>query len=254
MKTASIVILFSLVVWLCPPQGHAETATVAIDHFPPWKIFENGKAGGIDVELTEALFQEVGVVPEFTSCPWARCLDMLEIGQIGFTSGILKRPERQEYLTYIDPPYKTSSSKVFYRLRTSKDIETIDDLNGLAIGIQRGSKFFPAFDDNDNLKKVTVANDKFNFLKLAQGRIQTVLTTESQGDYLIAMLGLQNKVVKSTYRHDTVNQVYFAISKHSPLHRLVPQFNEAARRLRDNGTFDRIIRDYFKSLKKESNQ
>jgi len=249
-----MIALLCLTSLILPATGVAETAVVGIDHFPPWKLCEHGKAKGIDIELTKALFKEVGVTPDFLEYPWARCLNMLETGQVAFISGILKRPDREIFLTFIEPPYKTHSSKVFYRLRTSRDIKGIEDLTGLTVGIQRGAKFFPEFDNNHSLTKTTVTNDRFNFLKLSKGRIDAVLTTESQGDYMVTILGLQNTIVKSTYRHDAVVPVHFAISKKSYLHRLVPQFHKAARRLCDNGTFNTIILNYYKSLKKTKDQ
>lgn len=250
MKILFPTTLLCLIFLLNPAISSAQDVAVGIDHFPPWKIVKSGPIGGIDVALTTALLNEIGMKPEFVPYPWARCLEMLKSGQLHLVSGILRTPEREQYLLYVEPPYKTESAKVFYRLKSTKDIQTIDDLDDLVIGVQRNAKYFDVFDNKEGLKKEVVNDDKFNFLKLAQSRIDTVLTTESQGDYLVATLELGHLVTKSSYRHDETVPVYFAVSRHSPLSSRGPELNAAAQRLRDNGTFAAIIQNYFDTLKK----
>lgn len=236
---------------LCPTLGRAIEVQVVVDHYPPWKVIEGDTISGIDIELTKALLAELGVTPRFVACPWSRCLDLLKNGDAQMVSGVQRRADREHYLTFIDPPYKTRSSKVFYRLENSRDIASLQDLANKDIGILRDAHYFPEFDEDSSLSKKPVHSDRLNFLKLAEGRIQTVIATESQGDYLVAILGLRDIVVKSTYRHDEIVPVHFAVSKGSVLDSMRPQLDEATRRLRDNGTFERIIREYYQSLRKE---
>lgn len=236
---------------MLPSPSAAMKATVVIDDFPPWKIVEGNQVSGIDIELTKALFDEVGLTPEFIVCPWTRCLAMLRSGKGDFISGLLKRPEREKHISYIEPPYKTQSTKAFYRLTWADEINTFDDLKGLAIGTQRGARYYPEFDCAEHLTKRPVENDRLNFLKLNAGRVDTVIATESQGDYMISHLKLRGKVTKAALRHSEINPVYFAVSKRSPLHSMVPQLKAATQRLRDNGTFDMIIKEYFQNLNKE---
>ncbi|QJB56713.1 transporter substrate-binding domain-containing protein [Pseudodesulfovibrio sp. zrk46] len=249
MKLFFSAALLCLTIILIPTLSPAQDVAVGLDHFPPWKVVENGSFNGIDVEMTKALLAEVGMTPTFIECPWARCLNLMQVGKLQFLSGVLKRPEREKYLLFIEPPYKTKSAKVFYRLKTSQDIKSIDDLHGKIIGVQRNAKYFNEFDNRENLMKEEVNDDKFNFLKLANGRVDTVLSTESQGDYLVSTLGLGHLMTKATYRHDETVPVYFAVSKRSALAGKIDELNAAAKRLKDNGTFDAIIRNYFDLLK-----
>jgi len=227
-------------------------AVVTADHFPPWKIVTDKGIEGIDIELTRAVLKEIGVTPRFITCPWARCLEMLKDGKADFISGILKRTDREQYMVFLEPPYKDHSTKVFYRLAGSNDIETFEALAGLRIGTQLRTLYFPRFDEADKLDKQPVSKDELNFLKLVQGRLDVVVTTESQGDYHLARLGLTDKVVKSTYRYTDTNPVYFAVARNSPLMDKLPELNAAVKRLRGDGTFDAIIRQYFSTLKEGS--
>ncbi len=100
------------------------------------------------------------------------------------------------------------------------------------IGVQRGATYFKEFDTDSTLNKQVVTEDILNFRKLAQGRIDVVIATESQGDYLISSLGLNSVLKKCSYRHDKVMPVHFVISKQSPLMSRKGEIDKAARRLR----------------------
>ncbi len=243
---ASFLFFIGILIQTAP--SHAAEVMVAMDHYPPWKTVNNGQFGGIDAKLITALLSEVGLTPKFVALPWSRGLEMLKNGDMDMLTGVLRCPDREEYLHFVDPPYKTRSSKALYVRKGSLDIRRYNDLKRTRIGVQRGATYFKEFDTDSTLNKQVVTEDIFNFRKLAQGRIDVVIATESQGDYLISSLGLNSVLKKCSYRHDKVMPVHFVISKQSPLMSRRGEIDKAARRLRDNGTFDRIIKDYFKAL------
>ncbi|WP_229595769.1 substrate-binding periplasmic protein [Pseudodesulfovibrio sediminis] len=227
----------------------AQEVVVAVDHFPPWKIIDEEKISGIDIELVQALLAEVGMTPKLFPCPWSRALSMMKTGQADMISGILKRPEREKTMIFIAPPYKTKSRKAFYIRTGTRDIVSYEDLSNLTIGVQHDAIYFDRFDTDQSLRKAPVHEDKLNFKMLAAGRVDTVIITESIGDYLVADLGLNSRITKATYCHDKAVPVYFAVSRKSPLAARVKELSEAAQRLSESGVFDRIIADYFTQLK-----
>lgn len=239
-----LLVLFST----CATAGQA---VVSVDHFPPWKIVGQEGIHGIDIELVTALLEEADMTPSFESCPWPRCLNMIETGEADIVTGILKRPERERTMHFIEPPYKTKSSKAFYILKGSPDIVTYEDLHGKVIGVLREAKHFKRFDEDNTLKKEEIHANELNFMKLAAGRVDTTIATESIGDYLIAELGLAGKVAKATYRHDTEIPVYFAVSRKSPLMPRIDDLEKAAKRLRNSGRFNHIIQNFFKNLSRQ---
>lgn len=244
-KLFSIVLLLSVI--LASPV-HAQEILVGMDHFPPWKMIRNGTIEGIDKQLVTALLKEVGITPKFVVYPWVRALELIKSGEVDMLSGVLKRPEREDHMIFIEPPYKQKSPKVFYIRRGSARIQSYSDLAGKRIGIKRGSQYFTRFDQDITLDKHLVNETRLNLQKLVAGRIDTVLATESQADYEIQQLGLADQLVKSCYRYDKKIPVYFVISHHSPLAKRVDELTKAARKLRDNGTFARIIRNSIKEL------
>jgi len=248
MNSLLMVAVHCITLLLIAIPAASMEAVVVIDHFPPWKTATDGEVGGIDVKLTNALFAEVGITPVYQICPWSRCLAMLKSGEAHFVTGLLKREDRKKFLIYIEPAYKDKSAKAFYKPAGDDDIRAFSDLKGLRIGTQRGAAYFPEFDNAICLKKHPVEKDEFNFRKLAQGRLDAVITTESQGDHIIATLGLHNKVHKASYRYKETIPVHFAVSRQSPLAAMLPKLNAATKKLRENGTFDAIIKGYFTKL------
>jgi len=248
MRFIRLFIILALLSFAVPAS--AQDVAVALDDFPPWKIIKGDRISGIDIELVTALLAEVDLKPRYEICPWSRCLEMIKDGQADIITGILKRPEREKDMIFIEPPYKTKSSKAFYIREDMADITTFDGLHSLTIGIKRDVKYFKQFDEDTTLIKDAVHEDDLNFRKLAAGRVDVVVITESIGDYLLSEMGLTNEIKKTTYRHDTVVPVYFAISKDSPFAHRVQDFNAASRRLSSAGVFNGIIRNFFKRLQK----
>jgi len=231
--------------------GRSEQINVCIDQYPPFKIVEKEKViGGIDIELTNALTNAVGLKPVYKYYPWARCLINLENGYSDFVSGITKRDNRMEYLHYIEPPYKTKSVKVFYINKgNEKKISAYEDLLGLAVGILRGAKYFEKFDYDVNIQKHEVSDESNGLEMLRAKRLDAFITTEEVGDYFINVNNYENDIRKAEYKYEQEVAVYFAISKKSKLAEKLALLQKKAAELKENGVFDRIMRDYFKRKK-----
>lgn len=229
-------------------HSKAKNIIVVVDHYPPWKIVEENKFKGIDIELIQALLHEVGYTPRFIDCPWIRGIKMLENGEADLISGILKHPDREKNMLFLEPPYKTKSSKVIFIRKNELDIADYDDLKGRILGVQRGAKYFERFDNDTTLDKQLIHNNELNFKKLVTGRIDALIVTESIGDYLAAEMNLNHIVKKASFRHDKSIPVYFAISKKSRLISISKELMAATKRLKENGEFDRIINSFFEKL------
>jgi len=225
---------------------HGEKEVIVIvDHYPPWKIIDGTAFKGIDIELIKALLQEVNLTPHFIDRPWVRGVKMLENGEADLVSGILKRPDREKSMIFLEPPYKTKSSKVFFIRNNGQDIVRYEGLRDQIIGVQRGVKYFERFDDDTTLNKQVIHKNELNFKKLATGRIDALIITESIGDYLAAKMELNDVVKKASFRHDSSIPVYFAISKQSKLASMAEELMAATQRLKETGEFNRIINSFF---------
>jgi len=244
-----LLILFSVL----PVFSEQKEIVVVVDDYPPWKIIDQDKSvNGIDIELLNALMAPYDLKIKFAVCPWKRCLEMMKWGEGDIITGILRRPDREAYMHFIDPPYKTTSAKAFY-LQKGKGtlLKKYGDLYSLRVGTVRGVKFFEQFDNDPKINKFEANNDIQNLKKLKSGRIDVVVGTESYLDYLIAIKGFMKEIDKAAYKYDRHVPVHFAVSKKSPLAEHLPRLGVDARRLAEQGRFEQIIKDFFEKLTPE---
>lgn len=255
------ITLFTLALsmLLAPGLCRAENMIIPMDPWPPWKSVDPQSwevdPQGIDNRLIDALLaaynQAFGteIRANYRGYPWKRCLDMMEKGEADLISGVLKSPEREEYLMFLDPPYKTRSAKVFYvRKGEGQRIRHYEDLYELKIGVQAGVRYFEPFDDDPKIHKEEAGNDLSNLRKLQYGRIDAIISTETQADYLIATQGLKGKFDKAHYRYDYDLPVYFALSRQSSYAEYNTRFSNIIAELTEKGVFEGIIADYFRNL------
>lgn len=229
---------------------HAEadrpTLVVAFSESAPWKILnESQQYTGIDMDILTRLAELNNLRLLVKPAPLIRCLEMMKTGAADIISNIKKTPDRHAYLSYLNVPYQTHSNKVFYqRMDSPLQIQQYEDLYGLDIGVKRGARYFPRFDLDTSLRKYDVPSMLSNFKKLDMGRLDLVISTESEGDYVLKHFGLQNKFKKADYRYDSPMDIYFAMSKKSRLLAYSAALETSLQQMLANGEVEQIIARY----------
>ena len=244
MKPLIFSLILFLFLFLAPGSSHASEIIVLADNYPPWKIAQGGKiTGGIDTYLIATLFKGLDLTPSYELCPWKRCLVMMQDGDGDLISGITLTKDRQNYLTYITPPYKTKSQKVlFVRRGMSTKYRTLADMEQKNIGLLRGAKYFPLFHENQAIFKSEHNTDIQGMKMVMAGRLDGFLITKENGEYLLK----NNQRLKSgleiaLWRHNENVEVYFAISKRSKLIIRIKELEKRLHHLIDSGEIEKII-------------
>jgi polar amino acid transport system substrate-binding protein len=234
------------------------TLRVQVHHFGPWKVIQdNQKISGIDLEFLQLIAKEMQLKIKFITAPFKRGLVMMEQGNIDVMTGLLKRPDREAYINYIDPPYKTASNKTFYVLKgQGSSIQTYEDLYKLnRIGVGDGGKYFKRFDADDKLNKKILVGNPSTFLEkivdlLLIKRIDAFCQTESVMDYYLINNKLQDRIEKTAFVYSKPIKVYMGISKKSPFMDRKEEFQGHLERLLKEGWMDKIKSDFFNKLEK----
>ena len=258
-RKAILLLVITLLMFVSVGLCRADDMIIPMDPWPPWKSVDPESwevdPQGIDNRLIAALLttynQTFGteIQANFRGYPWKRCLDMMEKGDADLISGVLKSPEREAYMIFLAPPYKTKSAKVFYvRKGAAQDIQHYEDLYKLKIGVQAGVRYFEPFDNDPKIHKEEAGDDLSNLRKLQYGRIDAVISTETQADYLIATQGLKGTFEKAHYSYNYDLPVYFALSRQSSYAKYHKQFSKVIADLAEKGVFEAIITDYFDEL------
>jgi|GEM_PF-1187823 len=201
-----------------------------------------------DQQILTAVAARLDARAIFQYAPFKRRLLMLKKGEVDLACGLLKRPEREAYIHYIQPPYKKRSDTIFFVTKENPNrIQTYKDLKGLKIGITRGSKYFIQFDDDNTLHKEIVHQATANFRKLILERLDTVIINESAGIHLIHKLGISDQVEPAPFRFSRNKFVYIGISKKSGLMKRINEVSPAIREMIESGRIEQIIKNYYTS-------
>ncbi|PHR30530.1 MAG: hypothetical protein COA36_00550 [Desulfotalea sp.] len=246
MKTA--LLLITIFLFFLPPPLYSSEIIIPVDDFPPWKIVHNDNVvGGIDSYLVKALLKDMDFTPRYTYAPWKRCLAMMKNGQGDLISGITLTSEREDYLIYLKPPYKTKSQKVLYVLRGQKhSIATIEDMENKVIGHLRGAQYYPNFDQHLTNSHFETNTDLQGLRMILAHRLDGFFITKENGLYLLRQDSqLRNNLESSAWTYEENIDVYFAISKKSKLVHKVEELEQRIRSLVKDGEIQRIIETHL---------
>jgi signal transduction histidine kinase/ActR/RegA family two-component response regulator len=139
---------FSLIAFVCAfavmvafgsaASAKAETLRVGMYQNPP-KIFrdDQGHPAGFWPELVDGMFEDLGYDAVWVDCKWARCLDMLEAGEIDIMPDVAFSQQRAERFAFADHPVLYSWSTIL--LAGDTQVDAIEDLAGLRVAVVENS-------------------------------------------------------------------------------------------------------------------
>jgi len=240
--SALIVCCFLLVVVPMPSKAKECLATaVSKEH-----------CNSVVVVILKAVARKLDADLTIRHAPFARRLSWMRTGEIDLMGGLLKRPEREDYIYYVMPPYVTKNRKVFFvRKRDPALITCYEDLYGYKIGTKIGSRYFPRFDRDPDIVKEPTRSVALNFKKLVDGRIDAVVYSLRSGLLKLHEMNLVDQVVVADYVYLEDNPVYIGISMKSPLLYHRDKLENAVREMVDSGEVKTIIADYYADLRKK---
>lgn len=229
-----------------PAPSLGEDLRFVNEHWPPYIIVSSeDKMEGIDVDILQHLADRLSLNLTTKICPWVRCLKAIEDGHADIISAALKRPDREQYMRYIEPPYIERSVKLFYlRKGDGGRIQSFADLKNLTIGVLRGSAYFPQFDNDHSIRKVDVKTTERLLEMLRLKRVDAVIGTELVTDHIISSMAYEGLFDKSSYRIESQEPFYMAISRKSPHMKRIDEFDRAMQALVDEGIVARTIKKH----------
>jgi len=249
MKLYTIVSLSLITLLISSQISSGNELIYGSSDWPPWVIESEGEIkNGIDVEIAKEIASNLNVKLKIIKCPWARCLIMLENGQIDITGSTLKTSDREKYLHYINPPYILQNSWVFYLPKgQGRLIQKHEDLYKFKyVGVVRGNKYVSLFDTDSKINTYPVTQEIQLLKMLDLGRVQTFISQETMGDYLIKNEGFQGMFDKADFRYSVESPVYFVLSKKSVYANQVSEFNQIMTQMQKAHQITAIIEKYTK--------
>ncbi len=217
---------------------------------PPYMIGvgeENSAISGIDVEIVQEIALRMNLKIEFIPCTWARCLELMKSGEADLISSAYKKPDREEYMTYLLEPFLDKLPIAFYFLKGKNysvvNYEDIYQFN--SIGVLNGASYFERFDQDARAGKFPVPSQDQLFPMLLAGRLDAVAGYVPTENYRITIGGYRDQIERSEYEYQEQALVYMAISKKAQLVARIDQINQINHQLIAEGFISKIVNRYY---------
>ncbi len=162
------------------------------DSFPPMGFRdEENEIVGVDIDLAMEVSERLGVTFRAQPINWDSKEMELANGNIDcIWNGMTVTDERKEAM-YLSKPYLNNRQVVI--VKASSGIESLDDLAGKIVGLQKGSSAEQALADSAVAGEVasvqTYDDNVAAFMDLQNGRVDAFLVDEVAGNYIIANQG-----------------------------------------------------------------
>ncbi|HCY88564.1 MAG TPA: hypothetical protein DHV36_25740 [Desulfobacteraceae bacterium] len=254
-----LCLLFQLIVaaWATPAAAEKPLVFVGDDHFPPYSWEEKGKISGIDVDIIRELWQRLDIAITIRLAPWKRLIHMTRTGQCDGSFSLFHTRARESFAHYaFARPIHISRFPLFYRKGSDMKFDTITDLFGKTIGVNRGFAISDAFDAAVESGKILVNienNVDKNIFLTANGRIDGFTNnfdvTLYKLKHLPRMQALKDLIVHSEKSISELRNAYLVLSRQSrnipdkPL--MIERINKALEQMAADGVFLKINQKYL---------
>ncbi len=232
------MVVFGLGLFLLPPASLRARDTLIISAID-----------STDVEWHMAILRPIAknldLELQMRTANFARAQQLMQDGSNDIMIELVKSPEREAYLHYIEPPYIRYMTWAFVVPKGKhSSIQRYEDLYDLRIGTNLGWKYFPRFDEDSQIQKYEVGSVQQNIRKLLLGRIDAFLSEEMEQLINNVELGYSDKLEFADYRHRLESPLYIAISKKSPLMARLDEVEPIIQRMIESGEIRTIIEQY----------
>ena len=247
-----LILAFSLVVAACGGEEAdtsefglvaADTLTVCSEiPYEPFEYEVDGEYTGFDVELMEAIADELGLGLEFLATGFdaitsgsAMAANQCDIA----ASAITITEAREENIDFTDGYFDAAQSLL---VKGDSGIGSLDDLVGKNLGVQSGTTGEAYAQENapDGVELISFENGGELFVALESGNVDGIL----QDLPVNADRAQKDDTVDVVDTYSTGENYGFATQEEGK-EALLEAVNDALQTLRDNGTYDDIYDKYF---------
>ncbi|MDX1817057.1 MAG: transporter substrate-binding domain-containing protein [Marinobacter sp.] len=203
---------------------------------------ENGNLTGFEVELAKAMCKEMKADCEFVIQSWDGMIPGLLARKFdAIFSSMSITPERAERVNFSEPYYNTPGGW-FARKDFNADVTSKEDMKGKVIGVQRGTTM-DTYATNEfggiaTIKRYTTADDMV--LDLEGQRLDVVFVDYPVGEQTILTKDAFKEVGKPVKLGQGVGVAMRKRDKD-----LAAKVNAALKKLKNDGTYDAIMKKYF---------
>ena len=218
-------------------EEEKETLIMATNaEFPPYEYYEGDEIVGIDVEIAEAIADQLGMELKVEDMAFDSIIAAVSSGKADIgVAGMTVEPDRAEQVDFSDTYAHTSQVVI---VKEDSEITGPEDLEGKKVGVQLGTTGDILADDSG--AEVERYNKGFEAVQaLTQDKIDAVIIdSEPAKQFVAESEGL--KILDESY---TEEDYAIAIAKDND--ELLEKVNDALADLKESGKLDEIVNKYI---------
>lgn len=227
-----------------------EALEIYTDNWYPYEYNDKGKVTGFSTEVIEGTLMSMQVKyrkPFITS--WARGLIYLREGVGDLLYSGIYTEERSKIYHYPSESIIDSKWVLFVRKDRLEELKfsSYKDLSYKTFGVVSSYSYHDEFWDflEKNQNYEAVMNDKVNFRKLYEGRVDYICVEIAVGISVLKDMNLYNQIVPIVDYPITSSPLYCFFSKKTVTKEFVSQFSEALKKFKETKEYDEIYNKYF---------
>lgn len=214
----------------------AQPVTFTTEAYPPFVTMEDGKPGGLTVEITRRMMERAGLDYRLEVVPWARAFAMAKGRTMTCVFAAARTPEREPQFKWVEPPLHTAHTFLVKLKGGIQHAETIEQARHYTVGTHRGD-FTEALLREKGFERIDIATDFTASLnKLVLGRIDLM----PMSDETIGKMTMEGKQLEPVVKLSE-SRLAYACNKAMP-DELVRRMSESLAALDANGEKAAILR------------
>ncbi len=206
--------------------------------------FQNkqGKADGLYPALIRAALSRLGYSFTFEALPWKRAIVLMEEGKAA-VGGMYWNHKRDKVYDFSEPLY-TERLMLIVKKGTKFEFNSINDLYGMTIGVNRGwsygSKFDISVEEGSISTQIFPGNRQSLQYLVSRGELDAVIDLELGAIYMTRKLNIAAKVdmMKTPVTEIDTHIVFHKSAKKTEL---IKTINESLSVMKTNGTYQSIL-------------
>ena len=205
--------------------------------FPPYEYYDGDKIVGIDVEIAEAIAEDLGMTLKIEDMSFDSIIASVQAGKadIGL-AGMTVTEDRLENVNFSDS-YASSAQMII--VAQDSDVKGPDDLKGKNIGVQLGTTGDIYAEDIEDATIERYNKGMEAVQALSQGKVDAVIIDNEPAKVFVQeTAGL--KILESAYAEEE-----YAIAINLDNTEFLNDVNAALAELKADGTIDNIVSKYI---------
>lgn len=246
MSRLTFLIIFIAVIQVYSFSNELKLVTL---QYPPYEYEENNEIKGVAVEIVKEVFRRMGQPVNIKLLPWVRAVAMVENGLADGFFTVYKTPEREVFAHYSKEVLIMQVISFFVKedslITFNGDLKKLRKYKiGVVRGVSYGEKFDNAVKDKilTDIEDVTIGEQ--NFYKLISSRIDIIVSNKFGAIHIIDRLNMRGEIKELDPIVQTVPS-YIAFSRKKGLVSLRDKFDKTLRDMKNDGTYDEIIYNFF---------